>query len=90
MITGLIKANIPSRIAFKVPSAIDSRTILDSSGAEDLIGKGDSLMILGSNPMQRIHGCYVGEEELARVVKYIIGNKDFSDHYIEFSDKKSE
>ncbi len=85
VITGLIKANIPSRLSFKVPSGIDSRTVLDSSGAEDLIGKGDSLMIQPAIPMRRLHGCFVSEEELARVVKFVKGGRDHSKYYIDFS-----
>ncbi len=90
VVTGLIKANIPSRISFKVPSAIDSRTVLDCSGAEALIGRGDSLMIQPAIPLRRLHGCFVTEEELARVVKNIKGSKNFSRYYIQFSSKKSD
>jgi S-DNA-T family DNA segregation ATPase FtsK/SpoIIIE len=86
VVTGLIKANIPSRISFKVPSSIDSRTVLDTSGAEDLIGRGDSLMIQPGTPLRRLHGCFVTEEELARVVKHITGSKDNSKHYMRFPD----
>jgi len=66
VITGLIKANIPSRIGFSVASYIDSRTILDMKGAEDLIGKGDMLYkpIEAIKPV-RIQGCYVSEKEIA-------------------------
>jgi S-DNA-T family DNA segregation ATPase FtsK/SpoIIIE len=85
VITGLIKANIPSRISFKVPSAIDSRTILDASGAQALIGKGDSLMVTPGIPLRRIHGTYLTEEELARVVKFIKDGKNFSKQFIDFS-----
>jgi S-DNA-T family DNA segregation ATPase FtsK/SpoIIIE len=84
VVTGLIKANIPSRLAFKVTSGIDSRTILDTSGAEELIGRGDSLMIQPSVPLRRLHGCFVTEEELARTVKYIKNGKDYSKFYIQF------
>jgi S-DNA-T family DNA segregation ATPase FtsK/SpoIIIE len=71
VITGTIKANIPSRIAFSVSSQIDSRTILDTKGAEDLIGRGDMLFqpIDASKPV-RIQGCYVSEKEVAAVCKF--------------------
>lgn len=87
VVTGLIKANIPSRISFKVPSGIDSRTVLDAGGAEDLIGRGDSLMVQPAAPMRRLHGCFVSEEELQRVVKNAIGGKNHTKNYIQFSDK---
>jgi DNA segregation ATPase FtsK/SpoIIIE, S-DNA-T family len=85
VITGLIKANIPSRLSFKVPSGIDSRTVLDTSGAEELIGRGDSLMIMPGVPLRRLHGTFVTEEELKRTVKYCIDGKDHSENYIDFS-----
>src|SRR5690606_29852653 len=85
VITGLIKANIPSRLSFKVPSSIDSRTVLDTSGAQSLIGKGDSLMVRPAKPLQRIHGCFISEEELERVVKNVIGGKRHDSIYIDFS-----
>jgi len=71
VITGTIKANIPSRIAFAVSSQIDSRTILDQKGAEDLIGKGDMLFmpIDASKPL-RVQGCYVSEKEIDEVCKF--------------------
>ncbi len=72
VITGLIKANITSRIAFAVASQIDSRTILDSSGAEKLLGRGDMLYITAelSKP-KRLQGCFVSENEIQRVVEYL-------------------
>lgn len=85
VVTGLIKANIPSRLCFKVPSGIDSRTVLDTGGAEELIGRGDSLMIQPSVPLRRLHGTFVTEEELKKVVKAAIGGKDHSKSYIDFS-----
>jgi len=87
VITGLIKANIPSRISFKVPSGIDSRTVLDTGGAQHLTGRGDSLMIRPGIPIQRIHGCFVSEEELKRVVKHIKGKGKPKHHlnYLDFS-----
>lgn len=72
VITGVIKANIPSRISFSVSSQIDSRTILDSSGAEKLLGKGDMLFYpVGEAKPIRIQGAFVSEEEVERVVDYI-------------------
>lgn len=75
VITGTIKNNIPTRIAFRVSSQIDSRTILDGSGAEKLIGRGDMLFQpVGAAKPIRIQGCYVSDEEVARVVKFIQEN----------------
>ncbi len=71
VITGVIKANIPSRISFAVTSQVDSRTILDSSGAEKLLGKGDMLFYPSSYPKpKRIQGCFVSQKEVDRVIKY--------------------
>lgn len=75
VITGLIKANVPSRIAFAVSSAIDSRTIIDSAGAEKLLGKGDMLFFPSGYPKPvRIQGSYVSEKEVSAVVDFIIKN----------------
>lgn len=72
VITGTIKANLPSRIAFTVNSAIDSKTILESSGAEYLLGKGDMLYLpYGSNDMERIQGCLIGNDELKAVINFV-------------------
>ena len=71
VITGLIKANFPSRIAFSVASKIDSRTILDQSGAEALLGAGDMLFSDRGAAPQRLHGCYVDENEIQRVVEFL-------------------
>lgn len=83
VITGVIKANLPCRIAFKVTSVIDSRTILDSKGAETLIGKGDMLFIPpGAASLVRAQGAYVSEEEIAGLVDYINeqnGDPEFAD-----------
>ncbi len=75
VITGLIKANIPSRIALQVTSQIDSRTILDAGGAEKLLGAGDMLFLSGemSKP-QRIQSAYISETEVKNVVKYLVDN----------------
>jgi len=71
VITGLIKANFPSRIAFHVTSKIDSRTILDQNGAEALLGAGDMLFSDRGGAPQRLHGCYVDEHEIQRVVDFL-------------------
>jgi len=80
VITGLIKANIPTRIAFQVSSKVDSRTILDQQGAESLIGQGDMLYLPpGSGMSQRIHGAYVADQEVHKVVDYLksLGRPDY-------------
>lgn len=72
VITGIIKANIPSRIAFAVSSAVDSRTILDSGGAEKLLGRGDMLFApVGSPKPVRIQGCFVTDAEIEKVVDFV-------------------
>ncbi|MQR02500.1 DNA translocase FtsK [Glaciimonas soli] len=72
VITGLIKANIPTRVAFQVSSKIDSRTILDQMGAEALLGHGDMLFLPpGSGYPQRVHGAFVSDEEVHRVVEHL-------------------
>lgn len=76
VITGLIKANLPSRISFAVSSSIDSRTVLDMTGAEKLLGKGDMLFLpIGENAPVRIQGAYVTDEEVQRVVDYTVGQQ---------------
>jgi len=71
VITGLIKANFPSRISFRVATRVDSRTVLDSMGAEHLLGKGDMLFLPpGSSRLTRVHGAYVTEQETNRVVDF--------------------
>ncbi|HLC14750.1 MAG TPA: DNA translocase FtsK [Thermodesulfovibrionia bacterium] len=71
VITGVIKANFPSRISFQVSSKVDSRTILDTMGAEKLLGKGDMLFTTPGHKMMRAHGAYVSEEEISEIVDYI-------------------
>lgn len=72
VITGVIKANIPSRISFAVSSGVDSRTILDSTGAEKLLGRGDMLYYpIGENKPLRVQGAFIGEEEVEKVVSFV-------------------
>ncbi|MDH3359432.1 MAG: DNA translocase FtsK 4TM domain-containing protein [Desulfobulbaceae bacterium] len=72
VLTGLIKANFPTRISFKVSSKIDSRTIIDTSGAEHLLGAGDMLFLPpGVAKLQRIHGAYISEPEIERIVSFL-------------------
>ncbi len=89
VITGLIKANIPSRIAFQVSSRIDSRTILDQMGAETLLGHGDMLYLPpGTSIPQRIHGAFVDDNEVHRVVKHLktMGRPDYIENILQVSD----
>jgi S-DNA-T family DNA segregation ATPase FtsK/SpoIIIE len=72
VITGLIKANFPSRISFRVSSKVDSRTIIDANGAEQLLGRGDMLFLPpGTSRLIRVHGAYVDEAEIGRIVTHI-------------------
>ena len=72
VLTGIIKVNFPARISFQVSSKIDSRTILDTSGAEHLLGSGDMLILQpGTSKLQRIHGAYLSEAEIKRVITFI-------------------
>jgi len=72
VITGLIKANVPTRVAFQVSSKIDSRTILDQMGAETLLGQGDMLYLPpGTGFPQRVHGAFVSDQEVHRVAEYL-------------------
>jgi S-DNA-T family DNA segregation ATPase FtsK/SpoIIIE len=77
VITGVIKANLPSRISFKVASKVDSRTILDGGGAEALIGKGDMLFIPpGTSTLVRAQGAFVSDDEINGIVEYLQENNE--------------
>ena len=86
VVTGLIKANIPSRIAFTVASQVDSKTILDSAGADKLIGRGDMLFApIGSTKPMRVQGAFVDDREVERIVEFINEHNDgvsFNDAFI--------
>ncbi|MBU2566785.1 DNA translocase FtsK [Patescibacteria group bacterium] len=90
VITGLIKANIPARIAFSVASLMDSRTILDQSGAEKLIGRGDMLFSTAelSSP-RRIQGVYISDDEINRVVEYLKSKYEPADYDDSVTERKS-
>ena len=90
VITGVVKANIPSRIAFTVSSSIDSRTILDMTGAEKLIGKGDMLFLpMGEGTPTRIQGSYISEEEIQRVINYTVKQQkaQYDEKFTNLTDK---
>lgn len=92
VITGVIKANIPSRIAFAVSSQVDSRTILDSSGAEKLLGRGDMLFYpVGMPKPLRVQGCFVSDKEVEQVVEFVKKKEtaDYDDKIIEEIDKQT-
>jgi S-DNA-T family DNA segregation ATPase FtsK/SpoIIIE len=93
VITGLIKANIPTRIAFQVSSKIDSRTILDQMGAEALLGQGDMLYLPpGTGLPQRVHGAFVSDAEVHRVVDYLkaLGEPDYVEGVLEAPEEAGE
>ncbi|QCX32292.1 DNA translocase FtsK [Caloramator sp. E03] len=93
VITGLIKANIPSRISFAVSSQVDSRTILDMSGAEKLLGKGDMLFLpIGESKPIRIQGAFISEKEVEKVVNFLkdSSNVTYNDEIIEVIENKND
>ena len=92
VITGLIKANIPSRLSLSVSSAVDSRTILDASGAEKLLGHGDMLFNpIGKNKPVRIQGCFTSDAEVENVVDFIKeeNNSDYDEEVVEAMEKQA-
>ncbi|NWG39976.1 MAG: DNA translocase FtsK 4TM domain-containing protein [Hydrogenophilaceae bacterium] len=93
VITGLIKANIPTRIAFQVSSKVDSRTILDQQGAEALLGQGDMLYLPpGTGLPHRVHGAFVSDGEVHRVVEYLkgLGQPDYIEGILESPEESIE
>jgi S-DNA-T family DNA segregation ATPase FtsK/SpoIIIE len=88
VITGTIKANFPTRISFQVTSKIDSRTILGEGGAEQLLGRGDMLYMAGGGRITRVHGPFVSDEEVERVVSFLKtrGEPDYIDEITEDDD----
>jgi S-DNA-T family DNA segregation ATPase FtsK/SpoIIIE len=93
VITGLIKANFPARVSFRVASKVDSRTILDSNGAEQLLGRGDMLFLPpGSSRLMRVHGPLVTEEEVTRVVEFLKkqGKPAYNEHILEAPEEAAE
>ena len=82
VLTGIIKANFPTRMSYKVTSRVDSRTILDAMGADKLLGKGDMLFLPpGTSKLHRLHGVMVSDEEIQRIVEFI--KKQAKPHYQE-------
>jgi DNA polymerase III delta prime subunit len=99
VITGIIKANFPSRISFRVATKVDARTILDQSGAEKLLGKGDMLYLDATSRVHRVHGAYISNKEIEKLVAYIrqsyqvaycdlSSEQDVSDNGLPADDKK--
>ncbi len=92
VLTGLIKANFPTRISFKVSSKIDSRTILDGSGAEHLLGLGDMLFLPpGAAKLQRIHGAFISEEETERIIGFLKeqGSAEYDESVLQVVEEES-
>ena len=92
VITGIVKANIPSRLSFAVSSGIDSRTILDMQGAEKLLGKGDMLYLpMGENSPIRIQGTFISDDETKRLIEFITSNRKahFDKDVLAFTENKS-
>jgi S-DNA-T family DNA segregation ATPase FtsK/SpoIIIE len=94
VITGLIKANVPSRISFTVTSRVDSATILDNAGAEKLLGMGDMLYSpIGSSKPQRVQGCFVSDGEVEKIVEFIKRHNDevrYDKNFLENLDREAE
>ncbi|MGR0481242.1 MAG: DNA translocase FtsK 4TM domain-containing protein [Candidatus Electronema sp. V4] len=93
VLTGLIKANFPTRISFKVSSKVDSRTILDSSGAEHLLGAGDMLFLPpGAAKLRRIHGAFISEEETERIINFLKeqGSADYDESMLKIAEEDAE
>ena len=93
MITGIMKANIPSRISFAVASQIESRIILDTTGAEKLLGRGDMLYNpLGAPKPLRVQGCFITTAEIESVVEFVkkTGRPDYSEEVMEHIEKQAE
>ncbi len=93
VLTGLIKANFPTRISFKVSSKVDSRTILDGSGAEHLLGMGDMLFLPpGAAKLQRIHGAFISEQETERIVTFLKqqGTAEYDDSVLQVVEEETE
>jgi len=90
VITGIIKANFPTRISFQVSSKIDSRTVLGEQGAEQLLGKGDMLFMSSANRITRVHGPYVSEIEIEKVNSFLRSQEepDYVDEILNFVDQK--
>ncbi len=93
VITGVVKANIPSRISFAVSSSIDSRTILDMSGAEKLLGKGDMLLLpMGESSPQRVQGAYIDDDEIKRIIDYTVSQQkaEFDESLMNLTDSTKD
>ncbi len=91
VITGLIKANITSRVTFQVASQIDSRTVLDAAGAEKLLGSGDMLYISAQTPKpKRIQGSYISDKEVKGVIRYIVSRSEESGEVIKMDDELTQ
>lgn len=93
VLTGIIKANFPTRLSFQVSSKTDSRTIIDANGAETLLGNGDMLFLPpGTAKLQRIHGAYISEDELAKVIEFLKEQKapEYDHDILETPEKETE
>ena len=92
VITGTIKANFPTRISFQVTSKIDSRTILGEQGAEQLLGQGDMLYMAGGGRISRLHGPFVSDDEVEKIVKHLKaqGSPEYVEAVTEETDEDGE
>ncbi len=93
VLTGLIKANFPTRISFKVSSKIDSRTILDTSGAEHLLGQGDMLYLQpGTSRLKRVHGAFISEREIENIVNFLKdqGTANYDESVLKIAEEPSQ